>query len=295
MQLPFEIIARTHLAKAEEYWLADRLGEAHAAMALALNTGVAPSDVYDRQRTIEAELAARMRGERRRIAEHLVLETAAALPARILGPVARATWDSWLDVTVALRVRWGKPVLVTIFGGAEDSLFIHSRYGYYRERSEVHKVCLPSSLIGSLPILRQAVLHEVAHAAIHDVAGEAVPRWLDEGVAVWMEGGGGPLETRQLRIAAAKGRTPTMREVSARLESYDTDLDSIAAGVSYAAAGVFVEHIVGAHSAEAVVRVLRALREGGDMERAFRAAIGRSLRDVEAEWRRGAVGGPTRP
>jgi hypothetical protein len=198
--------------------------------------------------------------------------------------------EAWLDLTSALGVRWGKPVLVTIFGSAEDSLFIHARYGYYRERAEVHKVCLPSTLVASLHVVGQAVRHEVAHAAVHDIAGQAVPRWLDEGVAVWMEGGGCPLENRQLRIVGAKGRTPTMREVSAKLESYDTDLDSIAAGVSYAAAGAFVQCIVRAHGSDAVARILRALRACGDMERAFKLAIGRGVRDLEGDWRKDLQG-----
>jgi len=285
LRLPFEIVAGAHLAKAEEYWLADRLSEAHAAMSLALNTGIAPSDVYDRQRTIDAELAARIRGARHRIAEHLEIEAAELGPA-LRDRLRKSALSSWLGVTETLQVRWGKPVLVTVFADADASLFMHARYGYYRERTEVHKVCLPPGLLSAPDVLVQAMRHEVTHAALHDVAGDAVPRWLDEGVAVWMEGGGSPLERRQLRIAAGKGRLPTMDEVTSTLESYGTDLDSLAAGVSYAAAGAFVSHVALGASPAIVVEALRRTRSGYDLARAFRKLTGLDLRRMEAEWRR---------
>lgn len=261
-------------------------------MSLALNTGIAPGDVYDRQRTIDAELAARIRGGRRRLTEHLEIETT-ELTAAMRGQLRELALAAWIDVTATLQVRWGKPVLVTVFADKDASLFMHARYGYYRERTEVHKVCLPPGLLNASDVLVQAIRHEAAHAALHDVAGDAVPRWLDEGVAVWMEGGGSPLERRQLRIAAGRGTLPTMDEVSSTLESYGTDLDSLAAGVSYAAAGAFVSYVAARAAPSLIVEALRRTRSPNDVLRRLREVAGLDLRRMEGDWRRGCLAGST--
>jgi len=286
MEIPSEILARAHLAKAEEYWLADRLEPAEAAMALALNTGMSPSDVYDRQRTIDAELAARRKGVRLRIAEHLITELPAHESAQARRTLNSVAADVWRWVTDRLQVRWGKPGLITVFPDYEASLFLHARYGYYAERSESHKICLPYELAQSSAAFHRALLHECTHAALHNHAGDAVPRWFDEGVAVWMEGGCDALEKRQLRLRAAHGDVPTLAQVSGMLSSYRTELDSVAAGVSYAVAGSFVAYLAQAVEAGGIVGILTRLRNGETFERAFRRVAGRDLAAVERDWRR---------
>lgn len=291
MQLPFEILARTHYAKAEEYWRADRLEAAHAAMTLAMQAGMSPSDVYDRQRTIDAELAARRNCLRWRPTEHLVLELPSDRSSHLHATVLSVAMAAWTDVTETLRVRWGKPVLVAVFQDAESSLFLHARYGYYSERSESHKVCLPCDLLQSAASLRRALLHEVSHAALHNYIGDAVPRWFDEGVAVWMEGGGDSLERRQLRIRASQKDLPSMDQISSLLGSYGTDLDSTAAGVAYVAAGSFVSFVVTRSGIGGLRSALMLSASGEDFGRAFRYATGRGLREWETAWRRALVTG----
>jgi hypothetical protein len=188
-------------------------------------------------------------------------------------------------------VRWGKPVLVTIFTGPGASLFMHSRYGYYAERSEVHKVCLPVGVARSPELLEMALLHEVAHAALHNVIGEGVPRWFDEGIAVWTEGGCSPIEQRRLRLAAARKRVPHMQQVEAALGSYAVDLDSGEAAVAYASAGAFMGYLVERFGARKVRMLWDRMRLGSDVARAMRAELGRDLRTLESDWR--AVSAPT--
>lgn len=286
MRLPYEIVAETHLRKAEEYWRRDRLQEARAAMALALNVGMPASDVYDRQRTIDAELAARLAGARLRVGEHLWVEIPVTMTSVARNALLTATEAAWLEITTASGVRWGKPVLVTIFPEAETTVFLHARYGYYAERTEAHKVCLPPFSAPSGGAYRRAARHEIAHAALHDVLGEAVPRWFDEGAAVWLEGGSDSLERRQVRIAAAHGRLPTLAQIDAALGSYQTSLDSITAGVAYGAAGAFIGWVMAAHGSEALPTLLREARRRNALSKASRAVFGRDLRKLESDWRR---------
>ncbi|MBM3496931.1 MAG: hypothetical protein FJX72_21810, partial [Armatimonadetes bacterium] len=265
----------------------ERLEQAHAAMALALNAGIHPSDVFDRQRTIDAELAARRDGYRVRVAEHIWLEAPTPLweSPHHLRVVRDGVEAAFRSVTELWAVRWGKPVLVAIFSGPGASLFLHSRYGYYAERAEAHKVCLPPQVMDSPPLLEQAALHEIAHAAVHDIAGDAVPRWLDEGIAVWTEGGCSPIENRRLRLAANKRRVPSMQQIEGSLGSYDVDLDSGQASLAYAAAGTFIAFLAERSGAGRVRDVLTRGRTRGDAGRALRATFGRDLRGLEAEWR----------
>lgn len=284
MQTPAEMMARLHLAKAEEFWLADRLEQAHAAMVLALRAGVSPSDVYDRQRAIEAELAARRAGHRWRVTEHLELELPEALPAITRRRIIARAWDGWLEVTETLHVRWGKHVLITFFPTHEASAFLHARYGYYANRTEWHKVCLPFAFCSGRADLRRAVIHEVTHAALHDATPDDIPRWLDEGFAVWMEGGIAWREMAELRTLAARGRLPSMDEVAALLSSYSTSLDSARAVVAYAAAADFVTYLGRSAGTAWPVSLLRSLRQGQRLADAFRAVVGTTIRAAESAW-----------
>lgn len=285
MHTAAEVIARTHLAKAEEYWLHDLLGKAHAAMGLALNAGVHPSDVFDRQRTIDAELAARTHGELVRLDEHLMAEVPQDCEPKRRDTVLSVCWGAWAEVGQLWNVHWGKPVLITIFGSRDAALFMHSRYGYYAERREVHKVCLPPDVAQSRGLLEIAALHEIAHAAVHDVAGDAISRWLDEGIAVWTEGGSSPVESRRLRLAALHDRVPSIERIEAAFGNYAVDLDSGQAAIAYAVAGSFVGHLVETSGLLAMRHLLRQIRHHGDTPRTFRRALGFDQRRAEREWR----------
>lgn len=282
MRSAAEVLVRAHVATAHELWKADQLDAAFGAMSRALQIGVLPGDLYDLQRMIEAEYAARKVGARLRCAEHLELELPQDLSSRTRAAMIEQAVHAHQDVTERLEVHWGKPVLITVFAQEEASLFLHARYGYYTERTERHKVCLPWH--AALYAIRQATLHEVTHAAIHDAAGDAVPRWFDEGVAMWMEGGLRG-RRRKVRLLAARKALPILQQVSGRLESYETDLSGEAADTLYVIAGDFVVHLVDRLGASWVRRLLDRLRGGEEFLRAFRHVTGRRLQDAEREWR----------
>src|SRR5579871_2981328 len=138
---------RLHIAKAHEYWREDRLNLAVAAMENALRVGVPPGSLYDLQRTLEAEAGARQAGRFLRIEEWVVLEADPGAWRDMWPALVDDARQAVREVADALGVRWGKPVLITLFPDDAWVQFMHTRYGYYYERTEVHKICLPPSAV----------------------------------------------------------------------------------------------------------------------------------------------------
>jgi hypothetical protein len=261
-----------HLAAADGYWRADRLDLAHAAMGKALRVGVPAGNWYNLQRVIEAELAARETGEVLRLDETLLIESSPAAWATDWPKLVELARESLRHVTAALDVRWGRPVLLTLFTERDWLVFMRARYGYYATRAPWHKVCLPAYPPLRRNDLRRALVHEFAHAAAHELAGNALPLWLDEGVAMRLEEAG-----------SAPKRMP-MREAEATLHDWNTALGSAASWEAYAAAGDFVGQLVETVGFGALADWLRRIGAGVDAEKAFRQVYGRTFRDVERAW-----------
>lgn len=283
MRLIPQIAGRVHLAKAQEYWRADRLDLARRAMEAALREGVEPSDIYDLQRTIEAESAMRQSAPRLRIGEHLALEAHPDRWRREWRWIHSALEEAFQRVTGALRVHWAKPVLVTLFPDPDWVDFLHARFGYYADRTEVHKVCLPPDTAIPRSRLVAACCHEMTHAAAHQAAGESLPRWLDEGLAVTLEGTG----PRPPASARSLGRM-RLEELSGHFEGYEMELDSRLADACYRQAGELAALLIHARGVEGILRLLRLLGEGTRFDRAFEQVYGMRLRVFELEWLRAA-------
>ncbi len=273
-----------HLAMARRFWEEDRLSEARAAMEQALRAGFHPGDLYDLQRSIEAELGARLAGSRIRVDEHLLIEADPAMWGADWPAILRVVREAAVSVGDALGVRWGKPVLVTVVPDEDYVEFVHARFGYYRERAPWHKVCLPPSAVYPPSVLTRASRHEIAHAAAHQLAGDGHPRWLDEGIAVLMEGSLLADERRRYAIASNRGRRPALDEISARMEGYDLDLGSGAAGVCYAAAADFTRLMMDRAGWDGMARALRLMGQGMPPDKALRRAAGIDRRRLEREW-----------
>ena len=289
-----ETSLRLHLTKARELWLADRLDLADAAMRRALRVGFAPGSQYDLQRTIEAEYGARRAGAMWRLGEELIVEGAPARWERHWPAIVRELTRAMTDVTRTLNVRWGKPVLITLIPQDDWVEFMHARYGYYAERVETHKVCLPPTAIHPSEILRRAARHEIAHAAVHQLAGDGAPRWLDEGMAVTLEGGSPPDEVRRFSALVQKGVTMSLEQLSAGFESYDVEIGSPRSHFCYAASGAFVGRLAGIHGLGALRELLASIGGGAKVDRAFRSVLGQPLWRAEKEWWKTLTDGPFR-
>ena len=117
-----------HLSKAREYWRMDRLDLAEAAMGLALKAGVPPGHLYDFQRVVEAELGSRQAGERRRVAENLVLEASTERWGEYWMTIRDLSIAALMDVENAFDVRWSKPVLLTVIPEGDWVAFMRTSF-----------------------------------------------------------------------------------------------------------------------------------------------------------------------
>jgi hypothetical protein len=271
-----EMQLRVHLSQAHELWREDRLDLAEAAMRKALRVGIPSGHWFNLQRTIEAEQGTRSVSERLRISEELVLEAHPAVWAGGWRRVAEAAQSAVRRVTGTIDVHWGKPLLLTLIPNDEWMEFMRSRYGYYAERAESHKVCLPPSAARSEELLRRAILHEFTHAAVHQVTGDAAPRWLDEGLAVTMEGGAGTVPQHAVRLR--------LDQLSGYFESPDADLKSSQAHLCYSQAGEFVTSLIHGYGLGRLKALLREIGRGKPLDKAFRDGYGIPLRDAERGW-----------
>ena len=128
-----------------------------------------------------------------------------------------------------------------------------------------------------------ALVHEAAHLVLgaNVPEGADVPRWYDEGLAMVVE--------RELswRDAFELARMAVVGE-PAPLEDLARTWPATGAGArsAYAASLSFVDYVQRAALPGAPRRLVEALHQGADFERAFVIAYGANVAGFEADWRR---------
>lgn len=141
---------------------------------------------------------------------------------------------------------------------------------------------------GSLSDLDSLLRHEMAHVALYRATGgEPLPRWFHEGVA---ESFGNEVDLMRSQILAGAVYGPGVPGLD-KLEENFHGIDPIAATVSYAAARDFINHVRGRDDDGSDMRQLLAeLRKGTNFDAAWIKAFGRSLGELDSEWRTGLSG-----
>jgi len=135
--------------------------------------------------------------------------------------------------------------------------------------------------------LKNQVYHEYTHAVVHSLAGGSVPAWLNEGLAQYVAEGGSLSEEEefQLAVAASRGALPPLSRLNDSLVGI-----SEPAGVSraYLASKSFVQWLVKRFGLHRIRSLLKDLGTGTSPPKAVDTHFGRSLADLETEWREAA-------
>ena len=141
---------------------------------------------------------------------------------------------------------------------------------------------------GSLTDLDSLLRHEMAHVALYRATGgEPLPRWFHEGVAESFGNEIDLMRSQTLAGAVYGAGVPAL----AQLEENFHGVDPIAATVSYAAARDFVNYVRYRDEDGSDLRqALAELRRGAQFDAAWIKAFGRSLAELDAEWRTGLSG-----
>ena len=132
--------------------------------------------------------------------------------------------------------------------------------------------------------LRNTFKHELCHLLLHQhIKSDLLPRWLDEGVAQWSSDGAGDIVLDQkqslLNRAALTGRFIPLGMLIEGFPRKDHDLV-----LAYEESKSFIEHLVGIFGTDGVLKVLNEMKQGSDVEGAFRKTYAVSLNDLEKEW-----------
>ena len=125
-------------------------------------------------------------------------------------------------------------------------------------------------------------VHEIAHIAVYRAAGKRrLPRWFEEGLAIFLAGE--ELVTRMETATAAMvfKDLPTLATYEKRFPKASGE-----ARLAYSVGSLFIAYLGAEHDFEANMPILfDSLRRGKPFHVAFERAMGRSLRDLESEWR----------
>ena len=141
---------------------------------------------------------------------------------------------------------------------------------------------------GSLTDLDSLMRHEMAHVALYRATGgQELPQWFHEGVA---ESFGNEIDLMRSQILAGAVYGPGVPALG-ELENNFHGADPIAVTVSYAAARDFVNYVRGRDGEGSDLRqVMTELRRGINFEAAWVKGYGRTLAELDSEWRTGLSG-----
>jgi len=129
--------------------------------------------------------------------------------------------------------------------------------------------------------LETVLEHEISHLALRKALGGArVPRWFSEGVAVLQSEGSSLARSGALWWASLGGELLSLEE----MERYPGSPGRV--GLAYAQAADFVGYLVREEGWAGIREVVERAAEGAPFADAVRGSYGRSVRDLEASWRR---------
>jgi len=141
---------------------------------------------------------------------------------------------------------------------------------------------------GSLTDLDGLLRHEMAHVALHRATGgQPLPRWFHEGVAESFGEEIDLMRSQTLAGAVFGAGVPRLAELEENFRS----TDAITATVSYAAARDFVNFLRWRDEDGSDLRqALTLVKQGKNFESAFVRGFGKTLTELDTEWRTGLTG-----
>lgn len=132
--------------------------------------------------------------------------------------------------------------------------------------------------------LRTTLKHELCHLLLHHYIQRGnLPRWLDEGISQWVSDGMSEIimDTKRsvLKGATLTGNYITMDQLA---EGFPQDKKSLL--LAYEESKSFVEYINSEFGREAVLNILKQLKNGREVELAVLKALSIPLDELERRW-----------
>ena len=119
------------------------------------------------------------------------------------------------------------------------------------------------------PVARRLLTHELTHAFVHAKTRGQAPRWLHEGLAQRLEG-------RRLSVVDRQGMLQRLHETA--------PAEWEAPGFSYPIALSLTSHLEDRGGFHGLLRLLRQLGEGTELDQALRSVYGSSYAEICRDW-----------
>jgi len=133
-------------------------------------------------------------------------------------------------------------------------------------------------------------VHELAHLYTHEVVSSSLqtglPSWLGEGLARFLETGSSSSSNARLRSSVRPDELLSLRHMQT-IPGQRSDVF-----IFYPQAGAFVGYLVEEYGAESMADYLAAMNEGKSLLSGFETIYGKSLYEVENDWRANFEAGP---
>ncbi len=146
-------------------------------------------------------------------------------------------------------------------------------------------IIIDNSRMKSYPFtLKVTLKHELCHLYLHHYIKEgSLPRWLNEGISQWVSDGIAELAIgKNTNILKQAALSDTLIRLDDMTETFPGDERSLL--LAYEESKSMVEYIVGEFGPQGIVQVLNVLRQGSDIDSAFRFGTGVSLYELEKRW-----------
>ena len=168
-------------------------------------------------------------------------------------------------------------------GDVYDPAGTRLQAGHVRSGDKVILIALPNSP-DSEKIMRQRIPHEILHAMLLETVGENnqnVPVWLSEGLALMVEQYPDPDLEAHLHESYEEGELLPMESLCSSFPE-----ESSEALLAYAQAGSFTRYLHQRYGSTGIDELLVNYIDGKDCQFGAEAALGKSLTDLESEWRK---------
>ena len=126
-------------------------------------------------------------------------------------------------------------------------------------------------------------IHELTHLYVHEAVSSSltarIPSWLDEGLAVFLETGKSEPSSERLRSSVRPDELLPLRNMNTIPGRRDDVF------IFYPQAGAFVGYLVEEYGADTMARYLAGINNGQSAAENFNEIYGRSIYEIENNWR----------
>ena len=126
-------------------------------------------------------------------------------------------------------------------------------------------------------------IHELAHLYVHESVSSSrtarIPSWLSEGLAVFLETGESKSSNERLRSSVQPDELLPLRNMNTVPGQRDDVF------IFYPQAGAFVGYLIEEYGADTMARYLAGIDKGQAVLKNFNEVYGRSIYEVENDWR----------